>query len=206
MRKNEQRQPAFPQQLTGSGITQEHIELCVIEVGQAPGICPMSSKGLFRFPVVILERVGGAGSLSRDCLVISRFVTLNFCVKGALRSRRNLLLLAPLEIFSVGSTPGLSRHRIVVRFENLFDEGTGFWCQPTGASAVVIPGKKTKETTPVAHFCFTIPLLPAKSRSFGDGGTLCSTLRLLLIFILFWVDNPVAKNGRREIDITSLFE
>src|SRR5947208_11261527 len=86
------------------------------------------------------------------------------------------------------------------------DERNGLLTDFSRSTTVVIPRKKTKKTTPIQCFCFSIPLLPALLCPRVNGSSRLSRLGLGIILVVVRVNHAIAENGSSEIDIVSLFE
>src|SRR6266487_6428320 len=96
----------------------------MIQMSHCPGVAAMPTHGLLLPVNVIFERIGGAGSFSCHCLVICRFVALDFSVKCARRKWRQVLFFGKFQILTVRSASWFAGHRVVVGLKNLVDELT----------------------------------------------------------------------------------
>src|SRR6266852_1581711 len=114
MGEDEQSQPTLSQWLASPRIAQHQIQFRMIQMRHGPGVAPMTVDGSLGVARVILEWIGRTGSFSHKCLIIPRFVPLDFCVKHALTHWGKVLLFRKSKVLSVGSSFRLAGHGIVM--------------------------------------------------------------------------------------------
>ncbi len=93
-----------------------------------------------------------------------------------------------------------------MRFQHLMNEVDHLRRNFSVPSAVVVLGKQTKKAISIFRFCLTIQLLPVASSSRGNSGSLCGSLCLFLVVIVFRMNNPIAKHRRGKISIFGVFK
>src|SRR5260370_34494585 len=130
----------------------------MINMGHGPRICCMRRNGSLSWVLILFEWGGRTRPLTREGLLVDRVVALGLRVKGSLRNGRQAFLLRLLEILAVRSSFGLANPRIVVGFQNVFDEFNDRIGNVPLSSTAACAWEQANQATPVCHFC--IPLSP----------------------------------------------
>src|SRR5947207_8666916 len=126
-------------------------------------------------------------------LLIHGLVALCLFIKSSLGDRWQMFLFGLRNVLAVGSPFGFARNRIVVRCEDLFNEGNDRSRDPSFASSTSKVWKQANVATAIGDFCLSVRLPPTSFRSFRNRRNTCCNLCLLIIMILLRMNDPVAE-------------
>ena len=94
----------------------------MVNVSHGPRIRSVGADGPLTWVMILFEGVSSTRPFACEELLIDRFVALGLRVKGALRNGWQTFLLRLVEVLAVRSPLGFAGHRIIVGFQNVFDE------------------------------------------------------------------------------------
>src|SRR5579875_209313 len=173
----------------------------MVDMREGPGVVTMATDGFRLRTHVVFKRVGRARALAGHDLFVLRLVVQGFRVKGSFADGSQVLFFRTLQVLSVGSPLGFLGDRIVVGFQNLIDELDNRSSDFALAATMSVLRKQSQKPAAVACFGLMVALPPALFRAGWHGSLRVCLLPLLVIIVVFRMNDPIAEDRSRQISL-----